>query len=66
MNVYYSPSPGVTEKLCKTDRTSCSQWKGWFFIGEEIGFCDETCMKIDEGPDSAFLVETGCPMKACF
>jgi hypothetical protein len=66
MNVYYSPSPGVMQKLCRTDRTSCEQWKGWFFLGDEIGFCDETCSKIDEGPDSAFLVETGCPTTDCF
>ena len=27
INVYYSPSPGVTERLCQTSRTSCdARW----------------------------------------
>lgn len=66
VNVYYSPGGGVLQKLCQTSRTSCEQWKGWFFLGEEIAFCDETCSKIDEGPGSVFLVETGCPTTDCF
>lgn len=66
LNVYYSPGGGVLQKLCQTSRTSCQQWKGWFFLGEEIAFCDETCSKIDEGPDSSFLIETGCPTTDCF
>ena len=66
INVYYSSSPGVTEKLCQTSRTSCEQWKGWFFIGEEIAFCDETCAKIDASEQAEFLIETGCPTVDCF
>ena len=66
INVYYSIGGGSMEKLCQTSRTSCEQWKGWFFLADEIAFCDETCSKIDANEQAQFLVETGCPTTDCF
>lgn len=69
INVYFSGSPGVLQKVCRRAGSgSCGpdgKGEGWFWAGDKIAFCDATCAKIDEGPNATFLIETGCPTTDC-
>lgn len=52
-------------RLCEQGSNNCNPIGGWFWFGDEVALCDETCLAW-ENSGSNLLLEVGCPTESCY
>jgi hypothetical protein len=52
-------------RLCEQGSNNCTMRGGWFWFGDEVALCDDTCL-VWENTRSNLIVEVGCASESCF
>ncbi len=52
-------------ELCRQGSNNCGPQGGWFWIGNEVALCDDTCLAWDNSGGKLYL-EVGCPSESCY
>jgi len=52
-------------KLCEQGSHNCSSKGGWFWSGDEVALCDDTCLSWENSGAKLYL-QVGCPSESCF
>jgi hypothetical protein len=52
-------------RLCQQGSNNCTARGGWFWFGDEVALCDDTCLAW-EASGANLLLEVGCPSESCF
>jgi hypothetical protein len=52
-------------RLCEQGSHNCTSRGGWFWIGDEVALCDETCLAW-ENSGGNLLLEVGCSSESCY
>src|SRR5262245_33446722 len=52
-------------RLCQQGSNNCTARGGWFWFGNEVALCDDTCIAW-ENSGANLILEVGCPSESCF
>jgi hypothetical protein len=52
-------------RLCQQGSNNCTQRGGWFWFGDEVALCDDTCLAW-EASGANLVLEVGCASESCF
>jgi hypothetical protein len=52
-------------RLCQQGSNNCTPRGGWFWIGDEVALCDDTCLAW-ENTGANLILEVGCPSESCY
>jgi hypothetical protein len=52
-------------RLCQQGSNNCTSRGGWFWFGDEVALCDDTCIAW-ENSGANLILEVGCPSESCF
>jgi hypothetical protein len=52
-------------RLCQQGSNNCTARGGWFWFGDEVALCDDTCVAW-EASGANLVLEVGCPSESCF
>ena len=51
--------------FCQQGSNNCTSRGGWFWFGDEVALCDDTCLAW-EASGANLILEVGCPSESCF
>ena len=52
-------------RLCRQGSNNCTSRGGWFWFGDDVALCDDTCIAW-EASGANLILEVGCPSESCF
>lgn len=52
-------------RLCQQGSNNCTARGGWFWFGDDVALCDDTCLAW-EASGANLVLEVGCPSESCF
>ena len=52
-------------RLCEQGSHNCNPMGGWFWIGDEVALCDDTCLAWENSGAKLYL-EVGCASESCY
>jgi hypothetical protein len=52
-------------RLCQQGSNNCTSRGGWFWFGDEVALCDDTCLAW-EASGANLTLEVGCASESCF
>ena len=52
-------------RLCQQGSNNCTPRGGWFWFGDEVALCDDTCLSW-EASGANLVLEAGCASESCF